>query len=1048
MKTCCQILPVLLAVIAIASCGGNQPGTMLQEELQAPPQIGEAVQYSGSMPALDELDGELRDVSAAGLGWYGLNLRATGGMRRNGGVSLDGDALQFTAGDQPAWQIWSLGGLGLDLLPSAFSTEVSDMSGEYFIAVADYGTGRWRWSGPYTENTQLDHYPLSGSPPFSELLSGINAHHVAVLATPGSSFRLDAASIRLQDDGSAPLPTELLLLTPGEDSVSVQWIGSASQGEPDFAGYYVERAPESSGEFVTLYADPQKNTHYIDKGVTPGTLYRYRVASVDLEGNRAVSEVQTGGPEAGGNVPPVCIVDVDPGPYEGTSTISLDLSGSYDADGEPIEDYLVIDVENLTAIEQVSPYFELELDAGCHRLMCYAQNTSGTGSYVQNIRIYPRWQPEPSLAVHPMPIASRYAQTVIGYNPDDGNNYILRTDKLGNTLELEVRNGQTVLTVQRVLLEADELTLLSDPVFHDGQMWFLASTLYGQLLLSSDGTNLVEQAIPEVPGSNDGPASIVSTGDSLVLVRTLEAAVGVSIQAIELGSGQFRTLAEEAYIGWSAASDPANGHFELLYSKDGEVACQVFNSELDLVDTLELGSFGYFSIDLALAPASGDRFVVCRDISDVWLAFYDSNLQQWTEPSPAPAAPAAEYIPEIMLDEGVPFVAFVDSQSSLDLYLISEGIWDHRGQLSTQCSADTLASCSAAGQDGLLVHYDVETGNEYLIVTDINGSTQLLDTIKHISHYKGLTACASDDKLVIAMTTKQDGWWTTGIGASFQPLQTRAGVDSIQCFSDRENAYISTSSGDDAYMMQIDGGTLELIQDLQMQDAGARPIVGSGLDSVWYCDETDQPDPLVGFYSGNSMPIVVDTSRIWCGNLAGFEYGHVLGPMVYGGTESGIGNSVGLYDGKDESIELLFPADRHLSLEDGLADRRMDSTWFRNSIFQPLSLTYIASGASRSPVRIVHKPQGSTVSTELPLTGSDWTVSCGKGLNEVEVSLLASTDGHRRYMEWDNFGAFEQLAMPDTGWSDQHEIVIGHDGRWHIVYHNLETDSIMVWSTE
>jgi hypothetical protein len=70
------------------------------------------------------------------------------------------------------------------------------------------------------------------------------------------------------------------------------------------------------------------------------------------------------------------------------------------------------------------------------------------------------------------------------------------------------------------------------------------------------------------------------------------------------------------------------------------------------------------------------------------------------------------------------------------------------------------------------------------------------------------------------------------------------------------------------------------------------------------------------------------------------------------------------------------------------------------------------------------------------------------------AALVCSLAG-QQYLEWSNFGAWEQLPLPgpDVNYGsdramNQAELFLGHDGRWHIIYHDYDTDSIFIRSTQ
>jgi hypothetical protein len=63
------------------------------------------------------------------------------------------------------------------------------------------------------------------------------------------------------------------------------------------------------------------------------------------------------------------------------------------------------------------------------------------------------------------------------------------------------------------------------------------------------------------------------------------------------------------------------------------------------------------------------------------------------------------------------------------------------------------------------------------------------------------------------------------------------------------------------------------------------------------------------------------------------------------------------------------------------------------------------------------------------------------------VTLISNMGGEDTWFEWSNYGDWEQLPMPEMEHMTMPELIVGMDGRWHIVYKNFLTDQIMCRST-
>jgi hypothetical protein len=71
------------------------------------------------------------------------------------------------------------------------------------------------------------------------------------------------------------------------------------------------------------------------------------------------------------------------------------------------------------------------------------------------------------------------------------------------------------------------------------------------------------------------------------------------------------------------------------------------------------------------------------------------------------------------------------------------------------------------------------------------------------------------------------------------------------------------------------------------------------------------------------------------------------------------------------------------------------------------------------------------------------TISAGLAWGMTAVGLMANLDGEDVYFEWSHFGEWEELPMPDLpAYSNFHELIVGMDGRWHIIYKDYLHDRI------
>lgn len=118
---------------------------------------------------------------------------------------------------------------------------------------------------------------------------------------------------------------------------------------------------------------------------------------------------------------------------------------------------------------------------------------------------------------------------------------------------------------------------------------------------------------------------------------------------------------------------------------------------------------------------------------------------------------------------------------------------------------------------------------------------------------------------------------------------------------------------------------------------------------------------------------------------------------------------------------------------------------------------YTTTGDTLMPQRYVYPDQnGQHVSVigALPASRNEIfsrelrrSVSAYPAWGRTAVAVISGYDGAEQYMEWSNFGEFEALPLPAIGKANYTCIVVGQDGRWHLIYHDTATDAIMSRST-
>jgi hypothetical protein len=146
---------------------------------------------------------------------------------------------------------------------------MNGVTGEYYIAFADYAGGLWVFAGPFT-GSETAEIPGAGTPNPADFLSASGYAYFAVICGAGSQAHLTGVELGLQGGTDAPAPVTFGRYTGMASPYTFIWSRSADEADLDFAGYLVERAPLLTGSFTPLTPAPIKEHYFLDNTITVG----------------------------------------------------------------------------------------------------------------------------------------------------------------------------------------------------------------------------------------------------------------------------------------------------------------------------------------------------------------------------------------------------------------------------------------------------------------------------------------------------------------------------------------------------------------------------------------------------------------------------------------------------------------------------------------------------------------------------------------------------------------------------------------------------------
>ena len=170
------------------------------------------------------------------------------------------------------------------------------------------------WSDPTSTGfTSITGYEIlrstsQGQETLLTTVSGANAiTYNDTAVTPGTTYYYEVEAVNAAGSSatsneanalpytSAAAPTGLTA-TGGLESVSLAWIAPASNGSSPIEGYEILRSTTSGAETELAFVAGAGTNSYVDGGLTPGTIYYYKVLAVNAAGQSAKSNEASAAP--------------------------------------------------------------------------------------------------------------------------------------------------------------------------------------------------------------------------------------------------------------------------------------------------------------------------------------------------------------------------------------------------------------------------------------------------------------------------------------------------------------------------------------------------------------------------------------------------------------------------------------------------------------------------------------------------------------------------------------------------------------------------------
>lgn len=1063
-----RVLPgiLMLCVLCCAACGGS--GTLTgpaahPDPAQASPATRAQLPLDSSLPALADLQlEEERSSSVAGPGWYNLDLQYRQFVGNEAGVTQNGGSLDFAGPGASAYCVWGLHGFDGDAQPTSLRADVSSQVGEYYLAYSDFVTGRWQLSGPFSESSTWEYPEVTPQSNPTNLTSKRSNHFVAVIVPAGSSLTLDNFAVGVDGGQAGPQMLYYIFSKSNAAKLVLNWVHSQSFNDPDFAGYAVDRSAFPAGQFARLTTQNTFNNYFIDETAELGISYLYRVTVWDTSGNSAPS---WNIPAIRRTVPatqPVCAVNMPRGPLTGPVEVTIDLSDSFDADGDAITDYQFDLGLGLGVINQPDPQLTVTLQPGCYVMQFEVTANAQHGSCTRMLKVYPQWEADSHLIDPGTPLGPRTVIPRSFYDPQtDSVVFVFADLTIPALVSLAVdRDGN--ITRDYVLHNFRDGTLLCSEGKQLDGAWVLTAATDGGVFLADWQTGSLEANYNAVNVADSLFSCFVTDGASRSYVLYHEQNLGYDILLKDMNGFGVITLVSgltnPRFL--DAQWNPDAAAIDLIYSGSGSTHWRRWSPISGVVADVPLNPLNSSFVDIEVVPGTGRPAVLFSDGAATFFTTLNVDNITWTAPARVDPVDADHAQTKLMFRDGTAWCYMGDPAGSSTLYRKDGALWTPvndadfpgGGVFSTAAyipSVPGFLVCSVGVDGSTRVLRMRDDGTEDLLLLEEGWARMGLE----------LSAASSASEIHVLQRPGSTYLHYTSPDGIIWTQTTDAGSGT--------GGKIVTDQNGDIYASLVNGNTAYLRQwnDPAWTDVQVNPISSSSLPLIY-----GQGNALVfGNFNGDAIPdefyfkrnlspsttLLPPTTAIWDGVMAGPDSGEVAIIVRYGGLNFA-GGSLGWLNPTNGEIDPLFD-DTYPFYDDPYnSGRHMEGCFYRSFTADASPVFYLAYGPQLGPVRIWWSADGNSFlqysfpapEPILDLSAYRRSVSATTAWGDTALGLISNSLGDYTFFEWDNFGDFENLPLP-TGLehASNHELVIGPDGRWHIIYRDWLNDDLRVIST-
>ncbi|MCB1217452.1 fibronectin type III domain-containing protein [bacterium] len=1049
-------LGILVALFTLGCCGGGNPPTAPQPAVESPLSM---------LPALDALpqlppgeSGLVRGTSLSGPGWQEIALDQPNFSTQSSQAVASAGGWKLEAASGMAWKIWALGNWPADTAPTGLNSLVSSVSCEYYLAFSDYYGGRWRMLGPFSSSQMVQYDPEDGFATPGRYVSPRGLHYVALLVPEGGSLQLDALEIGVHGGGSAPEMT-MIGLSDGssEQKVIIHWPNSPDYADADFMGYAVERRPASGGNWQRISGAPFRSAVYIDEESQPGVFNRYRVSATDSSGNTAYSSSLLVAALPGNDAAPVVMPVVPQGPLYGPVQVSLDLSGSYDPDGTPISGYSFFLNGADGPISTPDPVLDVTLQPGCYSLFFIATSNGKSSSTNAQLKVYPRWEEQPHTVTSGPHLIPRSPSFQPVANPD-GSSTLLFYDVLQPGLSALTHRPDGTQEWDFLPLPGSGNGSLSEPVETDGGYSVMVYQPSRETLCYWDGEELSFVDFTSGFADSEFIGLAATNIGQLFYIYFNDTGVDFDLTLTRIKAGTTEVVRPGLAAATSAdiEFDPASGGVDIVVS----------GGSAEWIRRMPDGSFNSAVVspaptsfvDLEHDPSTNRPAVILLQGSQYFYSALNADLQTWSALQIIDPSGTQTIGGDLIAADGRLYCQLTDSVSGVcRLFALESGNWSLVNEDDDFPCLGLQHLLRLPGSTGFRSYTMLSSWN--IAIKDIttqDSQTALPGIPAASGHGLHMAAAASENELHVVEERFGKIWhyhssdgenWTEG---AFNP----AGYFPRLCRDTAKHLFLSFHDGVDAQLQEWNGAAFAGLATLGASN-DVIPLLSGERNYLIQVDDRGNVPAFLRSQRQGQLPIdtLLTNLPVWDGQpvLAGST---ALSLVNYGGSSPDTGQLGIVGYGLSSVVHL---ADVPLSFTD---DYFVESRWIDGGVqlglpyFQDRPVWYVAYGPELRPIRVRMSLLSEPYIEDLPLsiqlfTHGDLrrTVSVMNTNGMSLVAFVSDNSGPERLLEWETFGEYESLPLPEGRIYSQGQLATGPDGRWHLFYRDLANDELKVLST-